>query len=124
MEELISQQKERAGKVPFFIENLPARPLLVLLVLCILATLIYSNTFSSFHFDDNTRIVENPKIKDLSNMLDLSESPYVGYLSFALNYHFGGLNVFGYHLINVLIPITNGFLVYLLVLFLLNAPRM
>ncbi|MES0447386.1 MAG: tetratricopeptide repeat protein [Desulfobacterales bacterium] len=36
-------------------------------------------------------------------------------LTFALNYKFGKLNVFGYHLVNVLVHIINGFLVYLLV---------
>jgi len=35
-------------------------------------------------------------------------------LTFALNYRFGKLNVFGYHLVNVLIHVINGFLVYFL----------
>jgi len=112
-------------KLPFVFEDLVARPLMVLLVLSCLATLIYSNTFSAtFHFDSILRIVENPKIKHLSNLLDLSGSRYVGYLSFAINYYFGGLNVFGYHLVNLLIHITNGFLVYLLVHLLFKTPKM
>lgn len=95
------------------------RPLLILILLSLPAALIYSNTFSaSFHFDDNQNIVENPWIKDLSNLSDLSGTRYIGFLSFALNYYFGGLNVFGYHLVNLLIHITNGFLVYTLVLLL------
>ncbi len=49
------------------------RPLVVLFLLSLLATLIYSNTFSSpFYFDDTPNIVENPQIKDLSNFLDFS----------------------------------------------------
>ncbi|MFQ5540467.1 MAG: tetratricopeptide repeat protein, partial [Candidatus Binatia bacterium] len=99
-----------------------ARPLAVLFLLSLLATLIYSNTFSSpFYFDDTRNIVENPQIKDLSNFLGFSGSRAVGFLSFALNYHFNGLNVFGYHLVNLLIHITNGFLVYSLVLLLFKA---
>jgi len=105
-------------------EDLLARPLTVLLLLTFLATLIYSNTFSvPFHFDDTTNIVKNPQIKDLKNFLDFSGSRYVGFLSFALNYHFGGLHIFGYHLVNLLIHIINGFLVYSLVLLLFKTSR-
>ncbi len=103
----------------------PLQPLIVLLFLSLLAFLIYSNTFSSsFHFDDEDSIVENPWIKKLSNVLDFSGSRYVGLLSFALNYHFGQLEVFGYHLINLLIHITNGFLVYTLVRLVFQTPLM
>jgi len=114
------------GTPPEIVAPLPqgllARPLAALLLLSLLATLIYSNTFSSpFHFDDTANIVENPQIKDLSNFLDFSGSRYVGFLSFALNYHFGRLDVFGYHLVNLLIHIINGFLVYSLVLLLFKA---
>jgi len=105
-------------------EGLLARPLAVLLLLTFLATIIYSNTFSvPFHFDDTPNILENPQIKDLKNFLDFSGNRYVGYLSFALNYHFGGLHVFGYHLVNLLIHIINGFLVYFLVLLLFKTSR-
>ena len=65
-----------------------------LLVIALLAALIYSNTFSSsFHFDDVPNIVENSRIKDGSSYLDLSNSRYIGFLSFALNDHFHGLDV-------------------------------
>jgi len=113
-------------------QETPAQPLIkglifqdwtVLFLLYFLAVLIYSNTFSDpFHFDDEANIVDNPRIKNLSNLIDLSGRRYVGFLSFALNYHFGQLNVFGYHLVNLLIHITNGFLVYSLVLLLLRIP--
>ncbi len=103
----------------------PLQPLIVLFFLSVLVSLIYSNTFSSsFHFDDEDSIVENPWIKKLSNVLDFSGSRYVGFLSFALNYHFGQLDVFGYHLVNLLIHITNGFLVYTLVRLVFRTPLM
>jgi len=96
----------------------------VFFLLALLATLIYSNTFSvPFVFDDTRNIVENPRIKDLKNFLDFSGSRYIGFLSFALNYYFGELNLFGYHLVNLTIHIANGFLVYLLVSLLLRTPR-
>ncbi len=106
-------------------KGLLTRPLAVLLLLCVLTTLIYSNTFSvPFLFDDKPNILENPQIKDLNNFFDLSGSRYMGFLSFALNYHFGGLHVFGYHLVNLLIHITNGFLVYILVLLLFQGSAL
>lgn len=105
--------------------DLVTRPLPVLLLLALLAALIYSNTFSiPFLFDDLKNIVENQRIRDLRNFLDFSGSRYVGYLSFALHYHFGGLDVFGYHLVNLLIHITNGLLVYWLIRLLWCTPRM
>ncbi|MBI3610024.1 MAG: tetratricopeptide repeat protein [Nitrospirae bacterium] len=98
------------------------RPLPVLLLLSFISTLIYSNTFSaSFHFDDNPNIVENLRIREPGNFLDFSGTRYVGFLSFALNYHVNGLDVFGYHFVNLLIHTINGFLVYLLVLLLLQS---
>jgi len=102
--------------------DFPVRSLAVLLLLSLLAALIYSNTFSiPFQFDDADNIVQNPQVKDLANFFDLSGSRYVGFLSFALNYSVGGLQVFGYHLVNLIIHIVNGFLVYSLVLLLFKA---
>ncbi len=117
--EKVSRPKTTAG----YGNGLPTQPLVVLLVLSSLV--IYSNTFSSsFHFDDEDSIVENPWIKNLSNVLDLSAGRYVGLLSFALNYHFGQLNPLGYHLVNLLIHIANGLLVYTLVMLLFMTPLM
>jgi tetratricopeptide (TPR) repeat protein len=100
-------------------------PLAALLLIGLIAALIYSNTFSaSFHFDDVPNITDNPKIKHLVNLLDFSGSRYVGFLTFALNYRFGGLSLFGFHLVNLLIHIANGLLVYGLVRLLLKSPRL
>lgn len=101
------------------------RQLGVLLLLTLLATLTYSNTFSSsFHFDDRPSILENPHIKHLPSVDDLLRSRSIGYLTFALNYRIGGVEVLGYHLFNLVIHITNGFLVYTLVRLLLRTPGM
>lgn len=98
---------ERAGGL--------ARPL-VLLLLAGVATLSYANTFhASFHFDDASSIVNNSQVKSFSAFRDLSASRYLGFLTFAVNYYVGGLNPVGYHVVNLLIHITNGFLVYTLV---------
>lgn len=103
-------------RIPISFKNLLDKPIGALFLLSLLSALIYSNTFySSFHFDDIPQIVDNQKIKNISNFYDFSGTRYIGYLSFALNYKFGGLNVFGYHLVNLLIHIANGFLVYILI---------
>ncbi len=48
----------------------------------------------------------------------------MGVLSFALNYHFGKLNVFGYHLVNITIHTINGLLVWWLVILTFETPTM
>ena len=101
---------------------LPLRLRYILLILAIITTITYSNTFhASFQFDDSSNIIENLKIRKISNFFDLSGARSIGYLSFALNYYFGKLDVFGYHLVNLIIHITNGFLVYSLVLLLIRS---
>ena len=48
----------------------------------------------------------------------------IGYLSFALNYYFHGLDVWGYHLVNLAIHIVNAILVWWLVLLTMATPVM
>ncbi|MCF8084930.1 MAG: tetratricopeptide repeat protein [Deltaproteobacteria bacterium] len=87
-------------------------------LIVLVAVAIYSNIYSvPFVLDDTYQIEENPDIRDF----DLFLSPKVlfyprplGMFSFALNYRFGKMDLFGYHLVNVLIHIANGFLVYFL----------
>jgi tetratricopeptide (TPR) repeat protein len=98
------------------------RPPIALPLLAVLTVLLYSNTFSvPFLFDDNFNISENPWVKDPRNLLDLSGSRYVGYLTFALNYQLGGLHVWGYHVVNLLIHLANVFLVFALIRLLLKS---
>jgi len=89
-----------------------------LVIIVFVALVVYSNIYQCpFVFDDIPQIQTNLKIRSLLNYLslgDLLKPRAVVYLTFALNYQFGKLNVFGYHLINVLIHIINGFLVYFL----------
>ncbi len=93
-------------------------------LIIVLSVIVYSNTFHvPFHYDDRPVIVENPNIKDLSNISDiLFHNPFrpVLSLSFALNYYFNGLNPFGYHLVNLIFHILNGILVYILILLALS----
>ena len=75
-----------------------------------LAGIIYSNSFdASFHFDDQHSIVENYSIHrfDLKRIFFSSPRPILD-ITFAINYYFGKLNVFGYHVVNLLLHIANG----------------
>jgi Flp pilus assembly protein TadD len=100
-------------------------PIITILMVTFITSLIYSNTlFSSFHFDDEHNIIVNTQLRDLSNFWPPSGTRYIGVLSFALNYHFGQLNVLGYHLVNIAIHIMNGFLVWWLVLLTFKTPTM
>jgi tetratricopeptide (TPR) repeat protein len=101
--------------------------------------LLYSNTFNvPFQFDDSVNIVKNPAIQDFSYFLDTSKvesmnssyelnrpifkTRYIGYLTFALNYALGGLDVRGYHLVNILIHIVNSMLLYWLLFLIFKSP--
>jgi hypothetical protein len=101
---------------------LDKRSALVLLVFVVLGFLIYSNTLDvPFHFDDESNIVENPNIrltgfslKDITGACFKSVCPNrpVANLSFALNYYFHKYDVTGYHVINIVIHIITGILLY------------
>jgi len=120
------------------LRSLLDKPLLHLLLIAILGLLIYSNTFSSsFHFDDESYIVKNPVITSLNYFIDPSKAKifndnlagynafrmrYVGYLTFALNYKIHGLDVTGYHVVNLTIHILNAILVYWLVILTFRTP--
>jgi Tfp pilus assembly protein PilF len=105
------------------------------LLIVIIGFIAYSNTFhASFHFDDLPHIVNNPVIKDLSFFTEPSKAKgkklyyfhlkdrYVAYLSLALNYKAGGLDVTGYHVFNLAVHVTNAILVYLLCLLSFSTP--
>jgi tetratricopeptide (TPR) repeat protein len=102
-----------------------------LILIAALGFLAYSNTFHSpFQFDEKSQIINNPVIKDLKNFtsdrkgFDYNPRRFIGYLSFALNYHFGGAEVIGYHVVNLLIHIANALLVYFFVLLTFMTPSM
>lgn len=117
-----------------FKANVLLQTVLPLLLITITGALVYSNTLQSpFQLDDNYLIGDNFTVKDFSYFLEPSRakgSPfysaltgrYIGYLTFALNYKMHGLNVYGYHIVNIAIHILNGILVYLLVLLTFKTP--
>ncbi|GAB4483098.1 MAG: tetratricopeptide repeat protein [Thermodesulfovibrionales bacterium] len=77
-----------------------------------------------FVFDDTNNIVGNPRIRDLSNIpaffvrldgVPTSGRPLMA-ATFALNYRLGGLDPAGYHLVNLLLHLTNALLLYALII--------
>jgi len=86
--------------------------------------LLYSHILHApFVFDDYSSIIENESIRSISELLkNIYNNRYLPLLSFALNYVAGGLNPFGYHLINNLIHIFNALLLYYIVIFTFKTP--
>ncbi|MFZ4544637.1 MAG: tetratricopeptide repeat protein [Saprospiraceae bacterium] len=99
-----------------------------LLAVLFLGIVLYLNSFAgSFHFDDEESVVANLAIRDLSNWKVLwsqYQSRFFAYLTFAINYHYGALNVWGYHMVNVLIHLINAALVYWITLQLFSTDSM
>lgn len=107
-------------------KSIPA--IIGLLMVTVLGIIIYSNSFDcSFHFDDGTSIIKNKSIQDGATMKSVwayNHNRYWPYLSMALNYRLGGLEVWGYHLFNLLVHLINAFLVYWIVLLVFSTPVM
>jgi len=104
-------------------------PFWVTLLLYIAVALIcYGHTLEfGFHFDDYKDIVENPTIRDITNISswwNYASSRPIAMLSFALNYHFHELDIRGYHIINILVHLINALLVFSITRFTLASPRL
>lgn len=109
--------------------------LLHIAIILLAGILAYSNTFQvPFQWDEESFLVENPIVKDLSYFLDTGKaselgsefskkvtylkSRYVGYLTFALNFRLHKFQVEGYHAVNLIIHLLNALLVYAIVIYL------
>ena len=118
------QEKTDAPKGPTY-SSKHVSDILKWLFLALIVFLIYSSTLGSpFLFDDVQFIPDNRNIRlttlDIDGITRAAfdgPSSYrpVAKISFALNYYFHRYNVFGYHLVNILIHITTGILLYLFV---------
>jgi tetratricopeptide (TPR) repeat protein len=114
------------------IEKLSRNPaysgVFALIILSCLGVIIYSNTLdSSFQFDDYNSIVFNPSIRNPANLgtiWNFWPTRFITYLSFALNYHLNQLNVFNYHLFNLIVHLVCAILVWWLVLLTFSTPTM
>ncbi|MBI4689413.1 MAG: hypothetical protein HY754_03970, partial [Nitrospirae bacterium] len=98
-------------------------PAFHLFLIAIVGLLVYSNTFYvPFQFDDIPNIAENYMLKDLTKFWPPGGARWLGFLTLALNYKLGGLNVTGYHIFNLVIHILNAILVYWLIVLTFKTP--
>jgi len=105
-----------AGEIPPFLFS----PALHLLLICLAGVAVYANTLGApFALDDITSITTNPITRNFKLVLN---SRIVTYLSLALNYRLHGLDVTGYHVVNLCIHLANGMLVYGFLGFLQKTP--
>ena len=84
-------------------------------ILFALAILIYFPSFHApFQLDDGLIIIENTVIRkiDLAALWHMDPSRFLTHLTFAWNYYFGQLNVFGYHIVNFLLHLCMTCLVF------------
>ena len=100
---------------------------IVLFTLFAVTLLLYFPSFSvPFYLDDYPSIVENTAIHDvtkLGHIWGFYFPRFIGYLSFAANYSWGGESTFGYHLVNVLIHFMAGIGVFFLTRTLMQAAN-
>jgi hypothetical protein len=95
----------------------------------------YSNSFSvPFYFDDRFNILENRdvqiKVLTWDQVEQLIKNTYkesirvFSYFTLALNYYFGGVNVFGYHLVNFIIHVASGIFLYWFLMLTFTLPHL
>jgi Tfp pilus assembly protein PilF len=128
----------RESRYASYLRASPLKVYLHLLIIVVVGVIAYSNTFHvPFALDDKKHIMNNLMLRNLENFwlalrgqhfssggYHYLPSRFLGYLSFALNYHFGGFGVWGYHLANLVIHIVNALLVYLFVKLTFQTPKM
>ena len=103
--------------------------ILGIILLCCLGIIMYSNTLHSpFQFDDEFNIINIVNIiKSFSNLniiFNFFPTRFITYLSLAINYHFNQLDVFGYHLFNLIVHLSTSIMVWWFVLLTLHAPAL
>ena len=85
---------------------------------------VYRHSFSvPFLFDDHRQIVHHAAIRSLLGSMARTTRPAVD-LSIALNYAFGGLDVFGYHAVNLAIHLLAGLALFGCLRRTLQSPRL
>src|SRR3989344_7964807 len=112
----------------------------VLLILFIAGFLVYGNSINNgFVWDDEEQIVKNSIIQNLGNIgqifsgatFQTGGAGLSGYFfrplitfTFMLNYFFWGENAFGFHLFQIIFHILNGYLIYRILILLLEKSHL
>jgi Flp pilus assembly protein TadD len=99
-----------------------------MLGLLALGGLIYSNSFHvPFLMDDRTSIVQNYFIRSFNRIgwyWQNEPTKLLAYLTYAFNYQLGGLQVFSYHVVNLVIHLCGAVCVFGIVFELFKTPQM
>ena len=102
-------------------------------IITVFGLAIYAHTLHAPFYWDDTNFLESSLVKNLAYFIDLDAakgfreyggfiSRYVGYLTFALNYRINGLDVAGYHVVNIAIHLLAATLVYRLIQLTFKTP--
>lgn len=100
--------------------------LLSVLVICALTWGIYYSSLSvPFYLDDYSSITNNPRFEGASvtSILNDYGLRVLGYLGLWLNYEYAKLDVFSYHIVNVVIHMLTGIAVFFLTLKLIQISK-
>jgi len=115
-----------------------AYTLFILAGFLIISFIVYFNSLSNpFHFDDEYSVSGNTHVRDVSNISEVFVKPKIlvkhgwraghyrpiVFISFALNYYFGGKNTWGYHLVNLAFHMGSAVMVFLIVKRMLTGER-
>ncbi len=102
--------------------------ILAIVLIVIIGSAAYSNTFHGpFQFDDEWNITNNSDIKNLSDLraiFNFMPTRFITDLSLAINYHFDRLDVFGYHIFNLLIHLSAAIMAWWLIILTLQTPAL
>ena len=127
--------RKSPGTENWFMKDAAVGTALTILLFFAIGFFIYSHTFNSpFVFDDELRILENYDIRLENLTIDgLLKAAFgkrtgrtrpIGSISFALNYYFHQYELAGYHIINIIIHIITGILLWLILKRTLNLKSM
>jgi protein O-mannosyl-transferase len=101
--------------------------LIFIIYILIAGVIAYSNSFDcSFHFDDSY-VFKSSVTGDTASIGDwirLHPARPIGMLTFAINYNIHKLDVWGFHLVNLIIHLINALLVWWLTFITFSTPAM
>ena len=101
--------------------------LLFIIVILTMGVIAYSNSFDcSFHFDDHIVFPSSLTrgTASIGNWLHIHPVRPIGMLTFAIDYNIHNLDVWGYHLVNLIIHLINALLVWWLTFITFSTPAM
>ena len=100
-----------------------ARWLAPILIAATVAIAYHNSLTGPFVFDDRDSIVENPRIRSLATSLSGTSRPVVA-LTLAANYALGGIDVRGYHVVNVAIHLLAALTLFAILRRTFASPRL